>query len=1294
MLPVKMPNNATSTDNLNFNQQTSSKSVAIRSSDDILFQTLIRDPIKKAFLLNLLSSEKENIRKYKREQQNTNTTPVSKRRRLHCESPTALLRRKALEKNVEQQSSPSTSCSPSTPVQFDKLLQGVVAYVEIRSKGVDRSAGAKALMQSMGAKVVEKLERGVTHVVFKDSTFATYQKAKLLKAHLVSVLWLEAVRKNNHRVSEKNYPALGMEAYDVNVSEIFQEYETVVDEEYRRSMAVGTARNTIESQRKRRLTSLPSELASYCQRSCPSTPTNSRRMSNFIIPSSQDFEAESIISSRGILTSRTGSEISAVEEFTSDDDSHCGVINGESFSQLKQSLLCNLETQLNNYDDRVNNDTEHSSNQNSENDHNNQSTKNNQSNIVKAQNDISINNDQTVSTSSSRSASLLSRKSIVSEKTINVTADMDLTRNITSNVQDQNLKTKTLPFGDESIPNLLNGNKLISQPMQNNYNDKPPLFNIVVTDTSPPRTQRFSIPANRNSKPMRISSGLSSSQTGTRKSNTQSTTSPQTIVPSTFRISPGTGSNSVGIRKSIRISKSIAQPQAKKNEELLPKTTNGSPLKLGTDNKKSLQKEPRNGSGEQPKTPCVKTTGEFGKSTRLSKPNSGVPNASKTAVNQNNEVKKRAKYTRITKPNIEDSSSDDELVKNSKQINNGGVRRSARISNLPFINNIELTDDSSENNLARSTDSDTRSRSDSSKNMSSRGINLQAPNTSPQSKSIQESSSDDTSNNTVPPVNGERDLSKNSENMPSLRISADSAGKRVSSSEPKENNFACLTKNSENMPSLRISAASAGKRVSSSEAKENNSACLTKNSENMPFLRISADSAGKRVSSSEAKENNFACLTKNSENMPSLRISADSAGTRVSSSEPKENSSENALRRSSRKSACLSKNSEPMPPLRLSLESPGKRTQPTRKSTRLNRSDPKTSNNSSPKENETKRANISPNNKPKKMRKLYNINQTPSQVRELASENVDVDPIPVPLLNPNAKTLIVSLTQLVLPEGGKKILKKKNFRKTKRNAAALTQSSPTVETVENRLVDEDGTNPKRIRRLSIENVAPQTTQLMVSESRRSTLEFVENTAPKKKIPFLKRTLTSIVCTRMHKPEAQRFLDAVRKLGKFFVENDVTEKTTHLVVGECKRTVNLLKAISRGCWILRKDWLFKSIDDGKWAQEEDYELTDFSPAVKVCRTERQAFGNLYSMDIFNDCDPIYVSVNSNPKRVDLIELIKLCKGRVVTKRNDAKIVVAEYVDADDVKCVNEKWILDSITFNKKKSLKKYLIRSGR
>lgn len=98
-------------------------------------------------------------------------------------------------------------------------------------------------------------------------------------------------------------------------------------------------------------------------------------------------------------------------------------------------------------------------------------------------------------------------------------------------------------------------------------------------------------------------------------------------------------------------------------------------------------------------------------------------------------------------------------------------------------------------------------------------------------------------------------------------------------------------------------------------------------------------------------------------------------------------------------------------------------------------------------------------------------------------------------------------------------------------------------------------------------------------NRRSTLDFVlknDLKEPKKKNNLTKMR-TSIVCTRLHNPEVQEFMQIVKKLGALYVEDQVTERTSHLVVGEPKRTINILRAIARGCWILRREWVSEHLN---------------------------------------------------------------------------------------------------------------------
>jgi len=66
---------------------------------------------------------------------------------------------------------------------------------------------------------------------------------------------------------------------------------------------------------------------------------------------------------------------------------------------------------------------------------------------------------------------------------------------------------------------------------------------------------------------------------------------------------------------------------------------------------------------------------------------------------------------------------------------------------------------------------------------------------------------------------------------------------------------------------------------------------------------------------------------------------------------------------------------------------------------------------------------------------------------------------------------------------------------------------------------------------------------------------------------------------------------------------VPDKATHLVSGGNKRTVKLLQALAKGIWVLKSDWIYDSMEAGKWLPEEGYEAVDWFPGAKASRLAR-------------------------------------------------------------------------------------------
>lgn len=184
---------------------------------------------------------------------------------------------------------------------------------------------------------------------------------------------------------------------------------------------------------------------------------------------------------------------------------------------------------------------------------------------------------------------------------------------------------------------------------------------------------------------------------------------------------------------------------------------------------------------------------------------------------------------------------------------------------------------------------------------------------------------------------------------------------------------------------------------------------------------------------------------------------------------------------------------------------------------------------------------------------------------------------------------------------------------------------------------------------------------------------------------------TIVFTSVSSSECSQLTTIVKQLGTFEVEDRVSEKTTHVVTNSMRRTLNLFRGLARGCWILGVDWILKSDLATKWLAEEHFEQKTYYPAVSKSRLQRQAFKNAFVMDLFSTCGPIYVSQNSSPPTYDLIELIKLCCGKIVPCARGAKIIVGDKTTSDrSILKVREKWILDSICNYKLLDTNNYVI----
>nr|CAB3263702.1 microcephalin [Phallusia mammillata] len=208
--------------------------------------------------------------------------------------------------------------------------------------------------------------------------------------------------------------------------------------------------------------------------------------------------------------------------------------------------------------------------------------------------------------------------------------------------------------------------------------------------------------------------------------------------------------------------------------------------------------------------------------------------------------------------------------------------------------------------------------------------------------------------------------------------------------------------------------------------------------------------------------------------------------------------------------------------------------------------------------------------------------------------------------------------------------------------------------------------------------------------RRSTDEFKTAMLPKKR-----RRKDVIVLTSLHRDERMQIEKIIKKLGRFRVHQSVSDdRASHVICGAARRTVNVLRAISRGLWLLSKQWVFNSEQAGHWLDEVDYEAVQYFPVARETRLQRHCATNTalpWSSTLFSPLEGrIFVSSTTQPPADDLRELLTLCGGHVTTSPRRAVVRVGPLSTSHCLTSVKETWILDSISENCLKPTEAYLI----
>jgi len=177
---------------------------------------------------------------------------------------------------------------------------------------------------------------------------------------------------------------------------------------------------------------------------------------------------------------------------------------------------------------------------------------------------------------------------------------------------------------------------------------------------------------------------------------------------------------------------------------------------------------------------------------------------------------------------------------------------------------------------------------------------------------------------------------------------------------------------------------------------------------------------------------------------------------------------------------------------------------------------------------------------------------------------------------------------------------------------------------------------------------------------------------------------------------------VKHLGGFKIVDSFEKRTkpTHVVCGEVRRTLNLLRGIIHSCWLVTPEWVMASLEKEKWMPEEKYLSNKLYPQAVQYRKRLLKANERYRLFDADNSKSVFVGSLATGQREDAIDLVKRIGGKIVNSALQADLCIGSYEkDVEDksqksVPNVRELWLYDSITQCKLLPYNDYLMKRKR
>jgi hypothetical protein len=161
-----------------------------------------------------------------------------------------------------------------------------------------------------------------------------------------------------------------------------------------------------------------------------------------------------------------------------------------------------------------------------------------------------------------------------------------------------------------------------------------------------------------------------------------------------------------------------------------------------------------------------------------------------------------------------------------------------------------------------------------------------------------------------------------------------------------------------------------------------------------------------------------------------------------------------------------------------------------------------------------------------------------------------------------------------------------------------------------------------------------------------------------------------------KSEPMKRAEAKAKQLGIPVDDDVTSRTTHVVLLSTTRTLKVMHGIAQRLWLVDVDWLLAGDVHKGMPLCEAYEVK--SAFAGALRARSGGASPLDNVGVF------FAGTDIKPEVADLKKIVKLAQGKVATSYSKADVIVAAanstiwHRDGEPVPVVRVSWLLDTVS----------------